>query len=110
MLLLVNDGNYSLSHDAVMYILGQILKTQRYSSIQSVVYFTVSMRAKMPGFEHDVLLWVEAFRESTNGVSRDFLLALRNRWVLFLERKTGEKIPKFVLSNRELLKDIKYIN
>lgn len=107
MLLLVNDGNYSLESDAVMYTVGRILNAQ-YTSVNSVVYFTVNMPASMPGIERDVLVWIDAYRDAIDGVSRDFLNALRDGWMSFLKQEVGEEIPQITIDEHGRIEEIKF--
>lgn len=108
LLLLANDGNYSLEADAVMYTLHRILKTQ-YPSINSVVYFTVNMDASMPGVDRDMLVWVNANRDLVEEVPKDFMARLGDGWMKFFARKIGENIPKIVIDDNERLQEIKHI-
>jgi hypothetical protein len=108
LLILVNDGNYSLESDAVMYLVNRIVNTQC-TSIDSVIYFTVNMRADMPGFNRDILIWIDKNRCGSEGVSRLFLDDFRNGWINFVERKTGEDIPQIKLDNHKNLDEIKFI-
>ncbi|MEE9614255.1 MAG: hypothetical protein V3W31_04785 [Thermodesulfobacteriota bacterium] len=109
LLLLANDGNYSLESDAAMYVLGEILKGRHYSSISSIVYFTVNMRTTIPGDSREALLWVDAYREKSRGVSEEFLSSLSERWGAFLEGKVGGEMCKKTIDNQEFLKRIKFI-
>lgn len=54
-LILVNDGNYSLESDAIMYLVSRIVNTQC-TSIDSTVHFTLNMRANMPEIDKDISL------------------------------------------------------
>ncbi|MEK0337884.1 MAG: hypothetical protein QQN41_10675 [Nitrosopumilus sp.] len=100
LLLLVNDGNYFLESNAIMYTLSRILKA-KYTSINSVVYFTVNIVANMPGIDRNVLVWVDAaHRDTVDGVSRNFLDALREGWISFLKRKIGEDIPQIYIGDK----------
>lgn len=107
LLLLVNDGNYSLESDAVMDTVGRILKAQ-YTSINSVVYFTVNMVASMPEIERDILIWIDAHRDAIDGVTRDFLSALRDGWISFLEQKVGEEIPQIIFDEHDRIEEIEF--
>ena len=101
LLLLVNDGNYSLQSDVVLSLANQVIGKYHagiehyHSGINSVVYFTVNMEATMPNTERDLRVWVEAQREGILPVSKEFLKALQVGWVAFFERAMGEPVPTF---------------
>lgn len=109
LLILVNDGNYSLESNVVMYLVSRIVNTQC-TSIDSIIYFTVNMRADTPEIDKDLLVWVDARRNGSEGVSREFLNNFRDGWMKFIERKTGKKIPVIEGDNSpETLERIKFI-
>ncbi|MGB7923440.1 MAG: hypothetical protein WCF57_09365 [Pyrinomonadaceae bacterium] len=109
LLIMVNDGNYSLESDAVMYLVRRIVNTQC-TAIDSTIYFTVNMPASMPGVERDILVWIDTHRvDPQNGVSREFLNAIREGWLSFLGRKTGEDIPVIRNVRNDDLENIKFI-
>jgi hypothetical protein len=108
LLLLVNDGNYSFESDALLYTVGRSLKNQ-FTSINSLVYFTVNMPATKPDIDRDVLVWVDArARETEEELPREFLDELCNGWISFLKRKTGEDIPRGEFPD-EAIDEIKFI-
>lgn len=108
LLLLVNDGNYSLESDAVMYLVSRCIRTQ-HRAITTIIYFTVNMPAIMPGVDRDVLIWLDCHRPSEAGLPREFLDSLRDGWLSFLERKTGEKIPRIMADNDSDIQKMKFI-
>ena len=77
LLLLVNDGNYSLESNAVMYLVSRCIKTQ-FTAIHTVIYFTVNLLADMPGVDRDVLIWLNAPRVPGEVMPREFLDTLRD--------------------------------
>jgi hypothetical protein len=107
LLLLVNDGNYSLESDAVMYLVSRCIKTQ-FTAIHTVIYFTVNMLADMPDIERDALIWLDAPRVPGENLPREFLDALRNEWISFFERVTREDMPQFKTSDDDIEK-IKFL-
>lgn len=108
LLLLVNDGNYSFESDALLYTVGRCLKSQ-FTAIHSVIYFTVNMAANKPSIDRDVLIWVDACaRDTEEELPRAFLNGLRDSWVSFFERKTGEDIPQYDAPDEEI-EQIKFI-
>lgn len=107
LLLLVNDGNYSIEADAMMYFLSRIMKAD-FTSIDSVAYFTVNVRATMPGVDRDVLLWISADRVG-GGISPEFLRNLHDAWSNFLAKVLGQEIPKIQIDDPDVLSQIRTV-
>ncbi len=107
-LILVNDGNYSLESDAIMYLVNRIVNTQC-TSIDSTIHFTLNMRADMPKIDKDILVWIDMHRNGTDGVSREFLNDFRDRWFKVLEKKTAENLPVISFDDHDKLNQIKLI-
>jgi hypothetical protein len=107
-LILANDGNYSLESDAIMYLVSQIVNTQC-TSIDSTIHFTLNMRADMPEIDKDILVWIDMHRNGTDGASREFLKEFGDGWFKFLEKKTGENIPVILSDEHDKLSQIKLI-
>jgi hypothetical protein len=94
LLLLANDGNYSLESDTVLSLADQALGNC-HSSINSVIYFTANMAAAMPNVECDLNVWVSASRRATPPVSEDLLNALQRGWLAFFEKAIGQQVQTF---------------
>ena len=107
-LILVNVGNYSLESEVVMYLVNRIVNTQC-TGIDSIIYFTVNMKADIPDINKDILVWIDKHQNGTEGVSREFLNDFRDGWFKFLERKIGEDIPVISLDDNSRLEQIKFI-
>jgi hypothetical protein len=109
LLLLVNDGNYSLESDVVLFLMDKALGKE-HSGINSVVYFTVNMTARMPGFNSEVAIWVDGGRNGVPGVSRGFLDWLQNGWVNFCGKIIGQPIPTFTTDDHQVIEQIRFIH
>lgn len=107
-LILVNDGNYSLESDAIMYLVNRIVNTQC-TSIDSTIHFTLNLRADMPEIDKDLLVWIDMHRNGTEGASREFLSNFRDGWFKFLEKKSGEHLPIIPFDDHDKLNQIKLI-
>lgn len=107
-LILVNDGNYSLESDVIMYLVNRIVNTQC-TSIDSTIHFTLNMRADMPEIDRDILVWIDMHRNGADGASREFLNDFRDGWFKFLENKTGENLPIIPFDDHDKLNQIKLI-
>ena len=108
LLLLVNDGNFAVQSDMVLHLAERSLKGY-YSSINSMVHFTVNMVSDMNGVPKDILVWVPLHRSETNRVSLEFLHELRNAWVIYFEKMRGEKVDTMSIRDIERLEEIKFI-
>jgi hypothetical protein len=94
LLLLVNNGCWSLESDAVLYLADTSLG-DRFRSINSVVYFTVNMPARMPGIQNDALVWVPAGRKGIDPVENGFLDHLQRGWFAHYAALTHQPLPVF---------------
>lgn len=107
-LILVNDGNYSLESAAIMSLIGRIVNTEN-TSIDSIIYFTVNMRAGNPNIDRDLLIWIDAKRPGSKGAPRQFLSDFRDGWLKFLELETREIIPVIDIENHSELENVTFI-
>jgi hypothetical protein len=103
LLLLVNDGNYSLEFNVLLYLVDRALGRQC-SSINSVICFTVNMRSRMAAVHRDVLVWVPARRNGLPNVSNDFLDWFRDGWMKFLGELVGERVSTLAVSQSQVIK------
>lgn len=95
LLLLVNDGNYSLESDTVMNLVTRITKSQ-YSSINNIIYFTVNMPAHHPNINRDLQVWLDARHSREEELPKDFRESLRDGWIKYLENRCKNEIPQIV--------------
>lgn len=104
---LVNDGNFALEADAVIYLIGRILGHDC-TSINSVVYFTVNMIASGPMTEKQVLIWAHANRKRIlEPVDSDFVTRVFNSWCEYLGQLRNESI-EIIDIDRPDLDQIRY--
>jgi hypothetical protein len=80
LLLLVNDGNFMLPPTMMTHLLSRILKGQ-YSSISSVIYFSVNENSSVPGINMPSLFWIDALVPEREPVSLEFRRAMRTAWM-----------------------------
>lgn len=108
LLLLVNDGNYSFETETVLYLVNQVL-LHGYSQINSMIYFTVNMPARVPNIEFDFLVWVPVKRPDRPPVSSEFLDRIREDWFAHYRKITGTPVPSFFMGKPDQLYGIKFI-
>jgi hypothetical protein len=108
LLLLVNDGNYSLESDMVLYLVGEVMN-EAGSSIDTVVYFTVNMMASVPTADLNALVWIQTVHPKREGVEVQFLNWLRDGWMKFFSDFAGGPIPTFAFTDPEILSKTKFI-
>jgi hypothetical protein len=108
LLILVNDGNYALEADAVLYLVGRVLGT-KFQWVNSVVYCTVNMFASSPLTTKATLVWVHAIREGVSSVDDAFVMGLYRGWSTYLEKLTGEPVETIQVNDATVLERIKYV-
>lgn len=107
LLIIVNDGNYALEADAVLYLVNQILG-ERFRQINSVAYCTVNMFAASPMTLKPTLLWANASRSCIPCVEEDFMMKLFRGWSSHLAELRGEPIEEILVHDHTLIKHIRY--
>jgi hypothetical protein len=108
LLLLVNEGNYSLASDMILYLVGQTMKVTG-QSIDSVIYFTVNMVSSVSITERNALLWVQTVHPQRDGIDVRFLTWLRDAWMEFHSKVLGERVPSFTFRDPEVLSRAKFL-
>lgn len=109
LLIIANDGNYSIDLEFIRHILGNILQSM-YTSIDSYIFFTPNMRAYTSQIDTQFHIWVSGrCRPSSNAVERDLLDEIQQGWTFFLERKTGETVTQFHIQDRNTMDTIKWV-
>lgn len=101
MVLIVNDGNYSLKPEHFAFAAHQSL-TADFSSIHGASLVTVNMNAIKSGSHAVHKLWFYYERNSLVKINPRFLLHLRNAWIKNYCHITGESFPVL----KEEMKDI----
>ena len=91
LLLLVNDGNLSMSPGLVFNLLDRILR-EKYHSINSLVYFSVNHPVHIPGIKMRSLPWADPIIEYRDEVDRRFREKLRNAWFAHFSKLISEPI------------------
>lgn len=109
LLFLVNDGLYSLESAHVIDIACKILNNQ-YSAVDAFVYLTVNMRARKPGYERDVDVWVPKFR-CYNETLIKWVDRMAEAWGEFYAKVIGQDVPMHLLEadDQETLDSVKFI-
>jgi len=98
LLILVNDGNYALESEAVLYLVRRILgKSFRF--INTIIYCTVNMFANSNITEKATLVWVKATRDQFPCISDEFTTKLFYSWVDHLKLTTGKDIEVILLDD-----------
>jgi len=92
LVIIVNDGNYTLEPEHFGFAAHQSLTTD-YSSIHVASLVTVNMEAKKAGIPTSLRLWMDYVRNSTDKIDPTFLLRLRTAWIQLYSSITGEPVP-----------------
>ena len=106
LLLLVNDGNYAIESNGILYQIWRILGHQ-FRNINNVIYFTVNMTASSPRTPKPTLVWAQATRKSLPSVSMEFMASLFAGWRAHLEALLGVPIDAMTLSDPSELEDVR---
>ena len=107
LLLLVNDGHQALDPSHVMWLLHETFRRNSYSSINSVVFFTVNLLAKKPDIDRDLLVWIPANIPDRDPCPSALLKRLQESWIRRMSQKTGMHIPTIEISGSAALESIK---
>ena len=92
LVIIVNDGNYTLQPEHFGFAAHQSLTTD-YSSIHGVSLVTVNMEAKKAGVPTSLRIWMDYVRNGTDEIDPAFLLRLRTAWTQHYSSLAGEPIP-----------------
>ncbi|MFK3648015.1 hypothetical protein ACI2IY_06195 [Lysobacter enzymogenes] len=102
LLLIANDGNFGLEADAARYLIGKAIGNSC-SSIHSIIYFTVNMRASSPMTDKDALVWMNLNRRSILApVDPDFVKRLFDDWLKYLENMLSVTIDPIEADRTDL--------
>src|SRR5258708_45167 len=107
LLLLANDGCWSLEVDGMLYLL-DISLGDRFKGINSVVFFTVNMPAQLPGINKDVLVWAPGHRKGIDPVTDDFLGRLQRGWAAYYQALIGHPVPVFEQDHHSI-SDLRFV-
>ena len=88
LLLIANDGLYSLEPDLVIGIIAQLLMRE-FSSIHGFVYFTVNRYVELPIDDFAHHLWIPLYSETAHDDLVNFVDYLGVKWFDFLGEKIG---------------------
>jgi hypothetical protein len=109
LLILANDGNYSINPKLMMQILGNLLKSS-YTGIDSVIFFTPNLRAYAPQIDRQFNVWISGrSRPSSNSVEPELLHKISEAYISFVEKKFGEPVTRFETENHSIIEDIKLV-
>lgn len=109
LLILANDGNYSLSPELTMNILGNLLPNQ-FTGIDSFIYFTPNMRFASPKVDRQVHVWISGpSRPTANAIESEYLTQIQEAWASYLARIEGEEVTTFTEEDHDSLSQFKFI-
>lgn len=89
LLLIANDGLYSLESLPIVWSLADILQRGIYSNIDGFVYFMVNSYVEVPGDEYARQLWIPLYDERTPEDLPDFVNRFGRAWGDFFGQKIG---------------------
>lgn len=90
-LLLCNDGNYGLSHQAYISIIADLMTNKYPTIVDGFVYFTYNQTATIPGSELDWQLWQPSYSNDAPDSLVNFVDDFGAKYYKFMEIHT--KVP-----------------
>lgn len=108
LVILANDGNYSLNPDLAMGVLARLFKN-RFSAIDSFIYFAPDMEVSVPGLAKPARVWISGpTRDPASGVTPDHLARMSSAWIEFTQSKTGEPVEAIAVTDHDLVQSIEF--
>ena len=89
LLLIANDGLYSLESLPIVWYLADVLRRGTYSNIDGFVYFMVNSYVEIPGDEYARQLWIPLYDERAPDDLPDFVNRFGRAWGDFFGQKVG---------------------
>ncbi len=89
LLLIANDGLFSMETLPIIGYLADILQRGTYSNIDGFVYFMVNSYVDVPGDPYARQLWIPLYDDRSPEDLPDFVNRLGNEWSKFFGRKIG---------------------
>lgn len=110
LLLLVNNGNSSMELGMAFHVLARILK-EKFSRINSLVYFSVNHPVRIPGITMPSLPWADPKIDRRDEVDRGFREKLRDAWFAHLSKLTSRPVGVFSMdgSDPSAMDDVTFI-
>jgi hypothetical protein len=107
MLIIANDGNFALDPEASLYLIGKVLGRQ-FRNINSIVYFTVNMLARLSPVEGLAMVWIHGARDSVPAVDYHFVDHLFAEWRAYLGKITNQTIELLKLPDRRTVAALRF--
>lgn len=89
LLLIANDGLYSMEPLPIIGYTVDILQRRLYSNIHGFVYFMVNSYVNIPGDDYARQLWIPSYDDRAPNDLPDFVDRLGNQWFDFFGQKIG---------------------
>jgi hypothetical protein len=108
LLLLLNDGNLIMNPDLVIHLLRRILN-KKYTSISSIIYFSVNPKVSFPGVDMPTSFWIDAILPDRVPVDKTFRDELQNIWFAHHSKLIQGPIHEILMPNDpSILERIKF--
>jgi hypothetical protein len=108
LLLLANDGYYTLAAQSAFYFAQDIL-TREFSHVHGLVYFTVNSYVTVPDDEYARQVWATSYAPSAPAALVDFVDDLGHAWFDFFGQKIGGWDDRIRSPDRSILDDATFI-
>jgi len=97
LLLLAQDGDYSIGPEAVLNLASRCLKGGQFRGIDDIIHFNANVPATRPGDPLGYTFWTHACRDKRRTIPSELIQSLSDAWHAELERAAGRPIPIVVL-------------
>ena len=109
LLILANDGNYSLTPELTVHILAGLFRN-RFSAIDSFIYFAPEMETCIPHVVEAARIWISGpVRDPQMGVPNDLLAQIKDQWVQFSQMRTETNAQTIRVSDNALLGQARFV-
>jgi hypothetical protein len=110
LLIIANNNNSALDPAVAMYILSRTFERYSFGSIDSVLYFTVNLKAYHHKVPQDVLVWIPSHRSPDKKCPEELHKRLKNSWFNRVADLTGETVTTYQARGRNVINEITNID
>jgi len=98
LLLLANEGNYTLEPSVILNLLHHVFNGGQYSEINQVALFSSTIVSDVAGISRDAYYWIQPTIGKRESVPADLLKSLSNEWGAALVKRKGDITSQILVS------------
>jgi hypothetical protein len=104
LLILANDGNFSLNPELTMHVLGRLFR-EHFSAIESYIYFAPRLVTKIAGVTDQGRIWISGpTRGAGTGVSSELMKRIEEGWHRYVQSHFGGGMKRINTDDPQLLR------